>query len=167
MFYRGLYHLFYQWNPDAVVGFANMHWGHAVSTDLLGWKQLPIALYPDGGSCGGEWSGSATLQAPTNPAGPTLSYSVQCNSYFGIATPTATDPSADPLLLNWTANRVAGHKAPGTGGFRDPSTAWQGNDKVWRQLLACNGAACLYNSTDFKSWSYAGHAAGTGKGATW
>ena len=38
---------------------------------------------------------------------------------------------------------------------------------MWRQLLACNGAACLYNSSDLKSWSYVGHAAGGGQGATW
>ena len=41
-----------------------MHWGHAVSHDLLAWTQLPIALSPDPGSCGGEWSGSATVGAP-------------------------------------------------------------------------------------------------------
>ena len=163
MLWRGLYHLFWQWNPTALVGFANMHWGHAVSHDLLAWRQLPIALYPDSGACGGEWSGSATLNAPA-AAAPVLSYSVQCNSYFGQA--TADDP-ADPLLLHWTAGRVVGHKAPATGGFRDPSAAWRGEDGAWRQLLACNGAACLYNSSDFTSWSYVGHAAGSGEGATW
>ena len=163
MLWRGLYHLFWQWNPTALVGFANMHWGHAVSHDLLAWRQLPIALYPDSGACGGEWSGSATLDAPA-AAAPVLSYSVQCNSYFGQAT---ADEPGDPLLLHWTAGRVVGHKAPATGGFRDPSAAWRGEDGAWRQLLACNGAACLYNSSDFTSWSYVGHAAGSGKGATW
>ena len=162
----GLYHLFYQWDPTSNVGFANMHWGHAVSSDMLRWRHLPVALYPDSGSCGGEWSGSATTDAPATAAagGVVLSYSVQCNSYFGQAVPV--DP-ADPLLLNWTANHVVGHKAPGTGGFRDPSTAWKGEDGVWRQLLACNGAACLYNSTDFATWAFAGHAAGNGTGPTW
>jgi hypothetical protein len=110
MFYNGLYHLFFQWNPFANVGFSDMHWGHAVSKDMLGWKQLPIALAPDRSSCGGEWSGSATLNAPANPTGPTLSYSVQCNSYFGQALPAAVDPKTDPLLLNWTANHKVGSK---------------------------------------------------------
>jgi len=159
----GLYHLFYQWNPQSNVGFSDMHWGHAVSKDMLRWRQLPIALYPDSGSCGGEWSGSATVDAPGGV--PVLSYSVQCNSYFGQAVPA--DPS-DPLLVNWTANHVVGHKAPRTGGFRDPSTAWYSSaDGKWRQLLACEGATCLYESPDFQMWEYVGHMFGDGQGATW
>ncbi len=39
----GMYHLFYQFRPD---GIDNVHWGHAVSEDLVRWKDLPPALYP-------------------------------------------------------------------------------------------------------------------------
>ena len=46
IYWKGEYHMFYQYNPNAAY-WGDMHWGHAVSTDLMNWRQLPIALYPD------------------------------------------------------------------------------------------------------------------------
>ena len=56
VFYRGEYHLFFQHDPDSLT-WNRMHWGHAVSKDLMHWQQLPIALYPD--EQGVIYSGSA------------------------------------------------------------------------------------------------------------
>ncbi len=59
MFYRdGEWHLCYQYYPEAT-HWGPMHWGHAVSRDLVNWEQFPIALKPD--ECGMIFSGSAVV----------------------------------------------------------------------------------------------------------
>ena len=58
VFYKGQYHLFYQYYPDSIV-WGPMHWGHAVSSNLVSWKHLPVALSPD--SLGYIFSGSAVI----------------------------------------------------------------------------------------------------------
>src|SRR5689334_2817487 len=46
VYYQGEWHLFYQYDPHSMNG-GPKHWGHAVSTDLVRWTHLPVALYPD------------------------------------------------------------------------------------------------------------------------
>ena len=64
VYYDGEYHLFYQYNPRGKE-WGYMHWGHAVSTDLVHWEHLPVALYPDENSEDKErctaFSGSAIV----------------------------------------------------------------------------------------------------------
>ena len=57
----GRYHVFLQYNPDAVV-HGSICWGHASSPDLLRWTDHPVALRPRPGSldAGGCWSGCVT-----------------------------------------------------------------------------------------------------------
>lgn len=59
IYYRGEYHMFYQYFPYGP-RWGTMHWGHAVSKDLIHWEHLGVALYPSKGyDCNGIFSGSA------------------------------------------------------------------------------------------------------------
>uniref|UniRef100_A0A0E0PC22 beta-fructofuranosidase n=1 Tax=Oryza rufipogon TaxID=4529 RepID=A0A0E0PC22_ORYRU len=156
LFYKGWYHLFYQWNPDSAV-WGNITWGHAVSRDLIHWLHLPLAMVPDHWyDINGVWTGSAT-QLPDGRivmlyTGATEE-SVQVQN---LAEPA--DPN-DPLLREWSkaeANPVL-VPPPGIGltDFRDPTTAWRNPaDSAWRITIGSKdrdhaGLALVYKTEDF------------------
>eukprot|EP00250_Pteridium_aquilinum_P011988 c20436_g1_i1 orf=57-1841(+) len=182
MFYKGYYHLFYQWNPYAAV-WGNITWGHAVSKDMVHWSILDLALVPDHWyDQYGCWSGSATFVNGK----PVLIYTGWSNVSFSqdnqvqmqaIAVPADDN---DPLLRKWTKipqNPIL-MAPPGINStkFRDPTTGWLGADGKWRIVIGARkeqhkknqyrGMALLYKSSNFIQWEEAKHplhsVAGTG-----
>uniref|UniRef100_J3L8T3 beta-fructofuranosidase n=1 Tax=Oryza brachyantha TaxID=4533 RepID=J3L8T3_ORYBR len=157
VYYKGWYHLFYQYNPDGAIWGNKIAWGHAVSRDLVHWRHLPLAMVPDQWyDVNGVWTGSATTLpdgriAMLYTGSTNASVQVQC-----LAVPS--DPS-DPLLTNWTkyhANPVL-YPPPTIGDrdFRDPTTAWRDpSDGAWRIVIGSKdehhaGIAVVYRTTDF------------------
>jgi beta-fructofuranosidase len=81
-FYRGQYHLFYQYHPYSFY-WGPMHWGHAVSDDMISWEYLPAAMAPDTEY---DWAGCFSGTAITLPDGRQLLMYTGCG-----------DNSKDPL----------------------------------------------------------------------
>jgi fructan beta-fructosidase len=159
VFYEGTYHLFYQHNP---LGWpwGNMTWGHAVSTDLVHWKELAPALYPDSlgtifsGSAVVDWNNTAQLQQGNDKtlvafytaAGGTSSWSAnkpftQCMAYSTDKGITWTKYNQNPVLPHILAEN------------RDPKVAWDEEGRQWVMALYLDkNMYALYSSADLKTW---------------
>ncbi|KAF3782621.1 Beta-fructofuranosidase insoluble isoenzyme 1 [Nymphaea thermarum] len=173
LYYKGVYHLFYQYNPYGAV-WGNIVWAHSVSTDLINWLALEPAIYPTGPfDINGCWSGSATILPGGTPAILYTGINTANQQVQNIAVPK--NPS-DPFLREWVKPSINPLMAPtiynqiNSSSFRDPTTAWQGPDGRWRVLVGSKrghrGMALLYRSKDFSYWVKAKHplhsAEGTG-----
>uniref|UniRef100_A0A0D9W7L5 beta-fructofuranosidase n=1 Tax=Leersia perrieri TaxID=77586 RepID=A0A0D9W7L5_9ORYZ len=158
LYYKGWYHLFYQWNPDSAV-WGNITWGHAVSRDLIHWLHLPLAMVPDHWyDINGVWTGSAT-QLPDGRI--VMLYTGATGESVQVQNLAEPDDPNDPLLREWSkaeANPVL-VPPPGIGltDFRDPTTAWRSpasNDSSWRITIGSKngehaGLALVYKTDDF------------------
>jgi fructan beta-fructosidase len=161
VYFEGEYHLFYQYYPEATV-WGPMHWGHAVSTDLVHWQHLPIALYPD--SIGYIFSGSAVvdinntsgLGKPGKPAmiaifcyhSPVLekegknTVETQGMAYSLDKGRTWTKYAHNPIVPN-----------PGIRDFRDPKVSWNTQTGKWIMTLAAGNCVRFYSSPNLKNWT--------------
>uniref|UniRef100_A0A2P2JZE5 Uncharacterized protein MANES_11G025400 n=1 Tax=Rhizophora mucronata TaxID=61149 RepID=A0A2P2JZE5_RHIMU len=174
MIYKGIYHLFYQYNPKGA-RWGNIVWAHSTSRDLVNWTPHPVAIYPSQPSdINGTWSGSATFLKNGQPAVLYTGINQLGQQVQNLAMPK--NPS-DPYLIQWTKPSTANPlMAPtpqnqiNSTSFRDPTTAWQGPDGGWRVIVGSKidrkGLAILYRSKDFVHWSKSQHplhsARGTG-----
>ena len=162
-YYQGKYHLFYQYYPYESK-WGPMHWGHAVSEDLLHWEYLPAALAPDTpADKDGCFSGSAVELADGR----------QLLMYTGVsAGPKLPDGTSDDRQTQCVAvgDGVNYEKYSGNpvltaadipeGGskvdFRDPKI-WREEDGTYRAVIGNragdgSGAILLYRSVDCFHW---------------
>ncbi|XP_071715340.1 beta-fructofuranosidase, insoluble isoenzyme 1-like isoform X3 [Rutidosis leptorrhynchoides] len=164
MYYKGFYHLFYQYNPKGVV-WGNIIWAHSVSKDLINWTPLEPAIEPtkpfDKYGC---WSGSATI-LPGNK--PVITYTgiVNLKPAPGHQVQNYAVPAnySDPYLRKWIKpdnNPIIKPIHQNVSSFRDPTTAWFNNGH-WKLIVGSKnnrrGIAYLYRSRDFVKWTKAKH----------
>jgi fructan beta-fructosidase len=162
VYFDGEYHLFYQYYPDSTV-WGPMHWGHAVSRDLIHWKHLPIALYPD--SLGYIFSGSAVVDL-TNTSGFGSADNPPMVAIFTYHNPVleksgsikfqnqgiAYSLDKGRTWLKYSANPVL--KNPGIRDFRDPKMFWNEKAKKWNLIMAVYDRVHIYSSSNLKKWTF-------------
>ena len=156
VYYNGEYHLFFQHNPYGW-GWGNMHWGHAVSKDLVHWEELGDKLLPD--SMGPMFSGSAVVDwnntsgfgkdgkpplvliytAAGNPTVQGIAYSTDGRSF--------TKYSENPVLPQITP------------GNRDPKVFWHQASEKWVMVLYVEWkgkhTVHFFTSSNLKEWELA------------
>jgi len=150
---QGEFHLYFQQNPYGW-NWGNMHWGHAVSRDLVHWEELPIAIYPHGPG-DAVFSGSAVLDQ-RNSSG----WKTGKNDLL-VAAFTSTGRGECIVYSNdrgrtWTeyeGNPVVKHAG------RDPRLLWHQPSKHWVMALydehANKKCIAFYTSPDLKKWEFA------------
>lgn len=156
VYYEGEYHLFFQHDPySAVGGGARMHWGHAISADLVDWHPAPVALVPD--PLGTIWSGSAVVDRHDT------------SGFFGggsglVALYTQWRPEAQVQSLAYSTDRGRTWTkspdnpiivAPELRDFRDPKVCWHAATKRWIMVVTIGQAVRFYTSPNLRDWRMA------------
>jgi fructan beta-fructosidase len=161
VFYEGEYHLFYQYYPDSTV-WGPMHWGHAISADLLHWEHRPVALYPDeygyifSGSAVVDWQNTSGLGSEDTPPIVAIftyhndigeragrnDYQTQGIAYSIDKGRTWKKYQYNPVLQN-----------PGIRDFRDPKVMWYEADQKWIMTLAAGDHVRFYSSQNLLMWT--------------
>jgi len=156
VFFKGLYHLYYQYNPLELVA-GHQSWGHATSPDLIHWTNLPIAI-PEMPT-GQIFTGSAVVDS-NNTSG-----------FFGhvpggglVAIYTLNQPAKEvqnvayslddgTSYIEYKGNPVLDLQNPN---FRDPKVFWYAPGNRWIMAVALprDHQVLFYGSTDLKNWSF-------------
>lgn len=163
LWYDGEYHLFYQHNPYER-DWENMHWGHAVSKDLIHWQQLPEALYPD--HLGTMFSGSAVIDYDNTSGFGTKNTPAMVAIYTSAAPGHQTQSVAYSLDKGrtWTKyekNPVIDSKEKwNSGDTRDPKVFWYAPANHWVMVLNERDGHSIYTSNNLKDWTYESHVTG-------
>jgi beta-fructofuranosidase len=154
IYWKGYYHLFYQYVPNDPPWEAK-HWGHAVSTDLVHWINLPVALAPTPG--GPDQDGCFSGCAVDHNGVPTLIYTgVNGNQQLPCL---ATSPDDLITWQKYPSNPVIATPPQDLDliAFRDHALWKEGT--AWYQLVGAGikgvgGTVLLYRSPDLLEWEY-------------
>jgi fructan beta-fructosidase len=158
VYFQGEYHLFFQYNPFGDQ-WGHMSWGHAVSTDLLHWQELPVAIpEKDGimiftGSVVVDHENTTGFCAPKNDCLVAI--------YTGHSqTPQGTLQTQNIAFSldngrTWTRYRANPVLDLHLAGFRDPSVSWDPTARHWIMAVSLpkEHKVRFYSSPNLKEWT--------------
>lgn len=165
VFFKGEYHLFYQHNPQKPE-WGPMHWGHAVSPDMVNWRHLPVALAPSKPyDKDGVWSGSAIVEDDLLYLLYTGNAQIKNNDKTEVHQTQNLAMSKDGINFGKSANNPVIKMAPhysnyvfSSENFRDPFV-WK-QDNSYFALVGTqyektkDGAVLLFKSKDLRNWVF-------------
>ncbi|WP_022834807.1 glycoside hydrolase family 32 protein [Salisaeta longa] len=154
VYYNGEYHLFYQYNPYGIQ-WGHMSWGHAVSTDLVHWTHLPVAIPEQNGVM--AFSGSAVVDHQNTSGFGTTEHPPMVAIYTGH------QPTKQAQYLAYSTDRgrtwttYEGNPVLDIGrkNFRDPNVFWYAPEQKWVMLVALptEYKVQFYESKNLKDWT--------------
>jgi fructan beta-fructosidase len=159
VYYRGEYHLFYQYNPQGNV-WGHMSWGHAVSTDMLHWRHMPVAIPEEEGKYM-IYSGSAVVDWRNSSGLCEVHNKEDRSCLIAIYTAAGKDLQTQHLAYsndrgrtwtNYQGNPIVDLSAPD---FRDPKVFWYAREKKWVMVavLADERKLKIFDSQNLKVWN--------------
>jgi fructan beta-fructosidase len=161
IFLNGQYHLFFQFNPSGDQ-WGHMSWGHAVSSDLIHWKQLPVALPEENGVA--IFSGSTVVDKDNTSGLCGNAGEKTPGCLVAIYTGSSQDKQTQNIAFSrdggttWTKYKGNPVLDLGLKDFRDPKVFWRGASKGWVMVVALptQHKVRFYRSSDLRKWELAG-----------
>ncbi len=164
VYHKGDYHLFYQYYPDSTV-WGPMHWGHAISKDLIKWEHQPIGLCPD--DLGYIFSGSAVVDKD-NTSGFGEEGEAPLVAIFTYHDPVGEKEGKNTFQTQGIAYSTDDGKTwvkydgnpvipnEGIRDFRDPKVMWHEETGQWIMTLVAGDHAQFFSSSNLKEWKLNG-----------
>ncbi|SET60918.1 PfkB family carbohydrate kinase [Paenibacillus sp. NFR01] len=169
VYYEGSYHLFYQHHPYSNK-WGPMHWGHAVSTDLIHWEHAPVALFPDehgaifSGCCVVDWNNSSGLFEDSHGL---VAIFTHADTHPETGQPRQRQSLAYSADKGETWHKYIGNPVLSEEqliDFRDPKVFWHPQSGRWIMVIVAGDHARFYASTNLREWQLTGEF-GRGEGS--
>jgi fructan beta-fructosidase len=157
VWYDGEYHLFFQYNPLGS-DWGNMSWGHAVSSDLVSWEELPVALEHTASEA--VFSGSVVVDRANTSGLGTEETPAMVAVYTSVDLVTGHQGQSVASSVDrgrtWTRHPKNPVLEIGSTDFRDPKVWWYASGGCWVMavVLAVERVVRLYRSDDLLTWTH-------------